>query len=198
MLIFGLAFIFGGTIADAIASPVLCKSDNTSCEVTFDNFLLGIDNVHSTEKCRQLCFNNENCKYLTFYEAGSFPLQEICYLFNACEKTVDCEKCISETFDCQDTCGSNSVGPINGSNLIDMVPHVQTEQECKKSCLLNEECKYYTYFLQDDPESSEMCFLLTKLLEPQEKVDDSLLYLASQDCSLFSFLTRVKFPLFFF
>ena len=29
-------------------------------------------------------------------------------------------------------------------------------------------------------------------------VDDSLLYLASQDCSLFSFLTRVKFPLFFF
>ena len=28
-------------------------------------------------------------------------------------------------------------------------------------------------------------------------VDDSLLYLASQDCSLFSFLTGVKFPLFF-
>ena len=30
------------------------------------------------------------------------------------------------------------------------------------------------------------------------RVDDSLLYLASQDCSLFSFLHRVKFPLFFF
>merc|ERR1711973_135780 len=174
MLIFGLAFVFWGAIADAIASPVICRSDNTSCEVTFDNFLLGIDNVHSTEKCRQLCLNNENCKYLTYYEAGSFPLQEICYLFNACKKTVHCEKCVSETFDCQETCGSNSVGPINDSNLIDIVPHVQTEQECKKSCLLNEECKYYTYFLQDDPESSEICFLLAELLEPQEKCESCL------------------------
>ena len=47
--------------------------------------------------------------------------------------------------------------------------------------------------------SPSMSVLLWKLgLLTSPTVDDSLLYLASQDCSLFSFLPRVKFPLFFF
>ena len=40
-------------------------------------------------------------------------------------------------------------------------------------------------------------FFILNLMK-ENWVDDSLLYLASQDCSLFSFLPRVKFPLFFF
>ena len=127
-----LAFISFLAVTGAAESPVTCISDNTSCEVTDENFIDGIEDVHNVEQCRQLCISNEKCKYLTYYEAGRFPMEEFCYLFSTCETTVPCEKCVSETFDCHETCSSNTLGPINSSNFIDLVPHVQTEKDCKR------------------------------------------------------------------
>ena len=164
-----LAFISLLAVTGATESPVTCISDNTLCEVTDENFIDGINDIHSVEQCRQLCLNNENCKFLIYYEAGSFPMEEFCYLFSTCETTLPCEKCVSETFDCQETCSSKTLGPINNSNFIDLVPHVQTEQDCKKLCVSNKNCQHYTYFLKEDSENSKNCFLLTALLDPQEK-----------------------------
>ena len=169
-----LAFISLLAVTGATESPVTCISDNTSCEVTDENFIDGINDIYSVEQCHQLCMNNENCKFLTYYEAGSFPIEEFCYLFSPCETTLPCEKCVSETFNCQETCSSNSLGPINNSNFIDLVPHVQTENDCKKLWVSTKNCQYYTYFLKEDSENSKNCFLLTALLDPQERCQSCL------------------------
>ena len=94
-------------------SPVSCTSDNVACEGHNDNFLDTIGGLATIEECRQLCYDNEDCQFITYYGQESFPFQELCYLLKSCEETHACDDCVSETRACHQLCGSNVVGVID-------------------------------------------------------------------------------------
>ena len=68
-------------------SPVSCTNSNVACDVLGDNVLDSMDGVATVEECRQLCYDSDDCHFITYYGPDSFPYKEFCYLFSACEET---------------------------------------------------------------------------------------------------------------
>ena len=153
-------------------SPVTCATDNIACDALDDNFLDSIGGVATIAECRQLCYDNAGCLFLTFYSRDSFPFQETCNLFSSCEEIHPCTECVSETRDCYQVCGTNVVGVIDENNLASFVG-VETEAECRNHCRATNNCSYYTYFLEEDP-NSQLCIALSHLIEPLQPCDTCL------------------------
>ena len=172
--------------AETSESPVTCFSNNTACDNTADNVLDTVGGVGTVGECRQLCHDQEECGYITYYGQDSFPYRELCFLFRSCDETHPCDDCVSETRDCYDTCGHNMVGVI-GDNLLGVISEVGTESECKKHCVAASECNFYTYFLEADP-NSMTCVLLSSLISPVQPCETCVTGPVecgdSQDCHL--------------
>ena len=147
-----------------LESPVTCFSNNTACDNTEENLLDSLNGVGSVEECRQLCYDNQDCGFITYYGQDSFPYRELCFLFRSCEETHSCSGCVSETRDCYKSCGVHVVGII-GDNFLDVVSEVSSEENCQAHCVANSECNFYTFFLETDPNAGS-CILLTSLIEP--------------------------------
>ena len=84
-------------------SPVTCASDNVACDVVDDNGFNGIDSiggVPSIEECRQLCYDVEECQFITYFGPDSFYVQETCFLLRSCEEVHSCNDCVTETRSC--------------------------------------------------------------------------------------------------
>jgi len=164
----------GGLIhqtAGASESPVTCYSNNTACEAHEDNLLDTVGGVLSIEDCRLLCYDNDDCGFITYFGMDSFPLRGICQLFLSCDTVHPCSNCVSETRECYRTCGTNYSGRIS-ENLLDAIPDVGQEVDCKSLCLSNKECTFYTYFLATDINSPFWCFLLSGIEEPIESCEN--------------------------
>ena len=118
--------------------------------------------------------------YFTYYDLHSSPLRE------ACLTVSECSDCLSESKYCQ-TCGEATSGIIE-QNLLDFLPAVESELECKAGC----SCSQYTYFSQEDPQVPDLCFLLTDLISPLTNCPHCLT--GPLDCSLarpaYSWTTR--------
>ena len=145
-------------------SPITCTSNQTACDNHEDNVLDKIGNVQTLEECRQLCYDNQDCDFLTYYGDQSFPLRHLCILLSSCDQTHDCSDCVSETRDCFFTCADHVVGLME-DNIIDLHFDVESEHDCRNLCSVGESCSFYTYFTEDDP-NSRTCVLLTHLIEP--------------------------------
>ena len=150
-------------------SPVSCASDNVACDAHEDNVLEEIGGVTNIEECRQLCYDNDECQFITYHGVDSFPFQEFCYLMKSCDETHSCHGCVSETRSCYQLCGSNNVGIID-NNHVDTYYDVVTEAECKEYCRQTLNCSFYTYFFEEDP-NSQLCILLSHLIEPLKPCD---------------------------
>ena len=150
-------------------SPVTCSSDNVACN---DNGLDSIGGVADIEECRQLCYDNDDCQFITYYGPDSFPLRETCFLLSSCEETHTCTDCISETKSCYQTCGTNVVGVIDDNNLATFFD-VEIEGDCREHCRTTSNCSFYTYFLEGDP-NSKLCIALSYLIEPLPPCDNCL------------------------
>ena len=153
--------------AGASESPVTCHGNNTACEVVEENLLDTVGGVLSIEDCRLLCYDNDDCGFITYFGMDSFPLRGICQLFLSCDTVQLCSNCVSETRECYRTCGTNYSGRIS-ENLLDTISDVGQEVDCKFLCQASIECTFYNYFLATDGNSPLLCFLLSGVEEPIE------------------------------
>ena len=146
-----------------------CSSANVACDAHDDNVLDNFGGVTKIEECRQMCYDIDDCRFITFYGIDSFPFKETCFLLRSCDETHSCSGCVSETESCYQLCGSNVVGVIDNNNL-ETYFDVETEGECKEYCRATSNCSFYTYFFEEDP-NSQMCILLSHLMEPMQPCD---------------------------
>merc|ERR1711892_304491 len=156
--------------AGATESPVTCHSNNTACEA-HQNELDTVGGVLSIEDCRLLCYDNTDWGFITYFGVDSFPLREICQLFLSCDMVQPCSKCVSETRECYQTCGTNYSGVID-ENLLEAITDVGQEVDCQFLCQANTECIFYTYFFATDVTSPLLCFLLSGIEEPIETCEN--------------------------
>ena len=63
-----------------------------------------------------------------------------------------------------------------------MIPYIESELECKKLCLINSTCTFYSYFLANDTLLHQNCFLLTEFLGPAQPCSTCIT--GPRDCSV--------------
>ena len=183
ILLFLVSFLSLISATSAVGSPVTCSTNNTACD-SLDQ-VDAIGGISTIQECRQLCYDSDECEYLTYYGANSFPFSEVCFLFHQCNETHPCSDCASETRDCYKTCGKNFVGKID-ENLLEDIPGVESQSDCMDLCYKSSDCKFYTYFLKEDL-NSQNCVLLSSLIEPLQACDHCITGPADcrgyEDCS---------------
>ena len=59
-----------------------------ACVAHSENLLNYIGEISSVDECRQLCIDEKDCQYLTYYGASSFPIHKACYLLKNCDDRV--------------------------------------------------------------------------------------------------------------
>ena len=141
-----------------------CSSNNTACDVHGDSLIDSFSGIETIGECRQLCYDDDECKFITYFGANGFPLGNFCEIFKKCEKTLSCSDCTSETKGCYKLCSKNIIGAIN-ENFLEMIPDIESEDGCRDLCGDEPGCEYYTFYLEDDPYYGT-CFLLSSLQPP--------------------------------
>ena len=136
--------------------------------------------VHTEEECREICEDQDQCQFITYFNASASPFSNICQSFKTCDSVVPCENCVSQNMDCFRTCGSNIVGQMD-ENIIDGVFGVQSELNCKELCFKTDYCSWYTFFFTNSSNIHDFCVLLTELLPPIETSNTAIS--GPSDCS---------------
>ena len=146
-------------------SPVICSSEGVECDYNQTNLISEVTHVYTLTECRQLCLDDGDCHYISYYGDNAFPISHLCQLFKSCESVSECSDCISENVDCSAPCGSNIVGAMD-ENILSLTPFVESEAACKAMCVNNAQCRFYTYFFGNATLHHQDCYLLSELLPP--------------------------------
>ena len=146
-----------------------CSSSGVACVNHEDNVIDEIENIPTIEECRQLCYDNQDCDFFTYYGDQSFPLRNFCFLMRTCEDTQACSGCSTETRGCFYGCSEPVVGLME-DNILDFYYDVESETDCKDHCAFRDSCTYYTYFKKYGA-NSKTCVLLSQLLGPLQQCD---------------------------
>jgi len=160
------------TFANGFQSPPACSEEGMECDYDENNLIDSVAQVYSDEECRQICEDQLDCEYITYFNASAKPFSNFCLMFKSCENTTECTNCVTQNMDCYRTCGANVVGRMD-ENIIDVVANIKSELDCKLLCSGTANCKLYTYYLDDDPLYHQLCVLLTELLPPSEPSDSA-------------------------
>merc|ERR1719481_1239761 len=145
LTLFGIFTFLVLPLPEADGSQVTCSSLGVECEYNSDNYIGTETQVHSEEECREICENQDQCEYITYYNSSASPFSNICRSFKACDSVVKCENCLSQNMECFRKCGMNIVGQMD-ENIIDIVYGVKSELECKTLCSETNACFWYTLF----------------------------------------------------
>ena len=156
----------GTGAGDPRDSPVSCSSEGVVCAFSEDNLLDQVPGVATLDQCRELCLDMDTCQYISYFDENATPIAGFCQLFNTCENVNNCTNCYTENIDCR-TCGTNVIGGL-GDNVLDVIPYIESEMNCKELCLMNSTCTFYTYFLANDTLLHQNCFLLTEFAPPAQ------------------------------
>ena len=148
------------------ASQIGCIIKSTACQAHRDNNLGLYPDIPTIEECRQLCHDNRDCQFLTYYGEDSFPLLQVCELFKDCAEKKSCQNCVTESRGCY-TCSDPYTGVLSGDNLLGIYPDIYTELLCRAMCREIEGCSFYTFFTK-----TLECYPLSQLIEPTRKCDD--------------------------
>ena len=73
------------------------------CEYTEDNLIDNLVHVYSEEECRLICLDNEECQFITYFNASAKPVPNICCIFKTCDNVLPSENCV---YACSLTCYS--------------------------------------------------------------------------------------------
>ena len=160
------------SIANGFQSPPACSAEGIECDYDENSLIDSVSQVYSEEECRQICEDQLECAYITYFNASANPYSNICLTFKTCEYQVSCTNCVTQNMDCFRTCGANVVGHMD-ENIIDMLANINTELDCKTICSETDKCSFYTYHLEEDPLYHQLCVLLTDLLPPIEPSDST-------------------------
>ena len=161
-------------------SPVICSSEGVVCEFCEDNLIDSVMHVKTVEDCTQMCLNDQSCEFITYFDDSATPISHFCQLFKSCETVNNCSSCISENMACNRTCSKNLVGDLD-ENVLDVIPNIKSEIDCKQSCLAHPNCTFYTYFFPNDTIHHQYCFLQTELVGPQQPCETCIT--GPADCS---------------
>ena len=71
-----------------LRAPVICSNDDVGCEYDENNLISTVFQVPSLAECRQLCINEDNCEFITYFNASAFPIPKECRLYKSCEKVT--------------------------------------------------------------------------------------------------------------
>ena len=148
------------------ASQIGCVIESTACQAHRDNNLGLYPDIQTIEECRQLCNDNRDCQFLTYYGEDSFPLLQVCELFNDCSEKKSCQNCVTESRGCY-TCSDQYTGVLSGDNLLGIYPDIYTELLCRAMCREIEGCYFYTFFTE-----TLECYPLSHLIEPTRECED--------------------------
>jgi len=136
-----LFFCFFGLFDLLRAEP--CFTENTACMLDSSNLVGVFEDIGTLSECKTICKDEPECEYFTFYSSSLIPsFHRKCYLFTYCQGTIDFTGAISGvTGDC--TC-SLEAEPQDG--ILVKVLYAEKELDCKRSCGLEAECEFYTFF----------------------------------------------------
>ena len=87
--------------------------------------------------------------------------------------------CYTEDKLCCGSCKKKLAGKM-GDNVIEFIPGVTIESDCKSRCKTNFKCAFYTYYGQESPQFSNVCVLLTDFQPPHVKCQSCVTSLS--DC----------------
>ena len=165
-----------------------CSVEKNSCEIHDENFIELFTNTDQ-EECRQLCGYLENCKYFSHFGSDNFPTSNVCMLFSSCSVLEHCgEDCYTEDKLCHahGSCGRNFESKQD-ENIINWIPDVELEWNCKGICLADDDCLYYTYYGQESNHYPNLCILLSDLPSPSQECEHCVT--AIPDCSNTSYIS---------
>ena len=74
-----------------------CQNNNTACENFDDNLIQTIHGIYTLLECREICLDNTECEFITYFGQTGIPLRNSCQLFRSCESTTDCRGSKIET-----------------------------------------------------------------------------------------------------
>ena len=148
-------------------SPVTCSSEGVECERIGNNLIDAVTHVLTLEECRQICLDDENCDFISYFDDSATPVSHLCQMFITCENTINCSNCVSENMACYRSCSSNVVGDLD-ENIQDLLTNIESELACRQLCLNVSECSFYTYFYPNDTNFEKYCFLQTEFVGPAQ------------------------------
>ena len=156
----------------------MCSIEKKFCTIDEENLIEVIIAITDLEECRERCEDVENCQYFSHFGANSFPFSDYCALYSSCTLLEDCgEDCHTEDRLCNGSCGRSFESNLNG-NVIEFVPDVQLERNCKGICLEDPDCLYYTYYGRESDYNSNLCVLLSDLPGPSQEFEHCFTTLA--------------------
>ena len=85
-------------------SPVMCSSEGVQCDRIGDNLIDAVTHVMTLEECRQMCLDDGNCEFISYFGDSAAPVSHLCLLFTTCETTNNCSNCVSENMVCYRSC----------------------------------------------------------------------------------------------
>lgn len=139
-----------------------CSIEKRSCEIHKDN-LIETFTVNTKDECRQRCEYLENCQYLSYFGTNNFPVVNYCMLFSNCSILEYCgEDCYTEDIIFCDSCGRNFESTL-GDNVIEWIPDVEEDWNCRGLCLEDAGCLYFTYYKKESEHLPNLCILLSDL-----------------------------------
>ena len=149
-----------------------CSIEKKFCRIDEENLIEIIIEITDLEECRERCGDVENCQYFSHFGANSFPFSDYCALFSSCSLLEDCgEDCYTEDKLCNGSCG-RSFQSIKDGNVIEFVPDVELERNCKGICLEDPDCLYYTYYGRENDRNPHLCVLLSDLSSHSQECEN--------------------------
>ena len=88
------------TAASASGAPVSCSREGVECEVGEGNLIDAVMHVMTVEECRQMCLDQESCRFISYFDDSSAPSPNLCQLFSICDTTATCSGCVTENMAC--------------------------------------------------------------------------------------------------
>ena len=169
------------TAASASGAPVTCSSEGVECEVREDNLIDAVMHVMSLEECRQMCLDQESCQFISYYDDSAAPVSHLCQMFGSCDTLTTCAHCATENMACYTYCGASLVGDLD-ENVQDLLTNIESEHDCKRSCLEAAGCSFYTFYFPNSTHFRDYCFLQTEFVGPAQPCDSCTT--APGDCSI--------------
>ena len=152
-------------VAQASFPPGICSVEGQACRIGQDNLLAAVAGVEERGECERLCTGNHDCEFITHFGADNFPLRNYCMLYRDCSSLAKCQNCTIGVELCFEQCGGSLEGALE-DNVVDIIPGVEDEVDCKALCRKVTSCEAFTYHGRSDPALPSICFLLTALVEP--------------------------------
>jgi len=143
-------------------SPQLdCFLEDEKCEITPENLLQTFTGIRTVEECKTLCTDEDLCIAFTHFGRDSFLFVNDCLLFSSCTERRVCQDCITGSGQSECICSIAFSGKVGENNLVDIIPNVSSEHECKKFCISNDLCSIYSFYNNYDQYNPNLCVLLT-------------------------------------